>query len=89
MLRKPEICNKTGLGATTIYYLEKKGDFPQHFMLTPRTAVWNEDEVDQWLAERQAANIKPVNSPDVAKRKTVGGRAASAEVKAARAMAGL
>lgn len=47
-IRRPEILAKTGLSATTIYNLEKRGEFPQHFMLTPRCAVWFEAEVDAW-----------------------------------------
>ncbi|WP_267958206.1 helix-turn-helix transcriptional regulator [Pseudomonas flexibilis] len=34
--------------------MEKRGEFPQHFMLTPRCAGWFEAEVDAWLDQRMA-----------------------------------
>lgn len=80
-IRRPEVLAKTGLSATTIYNLEKRGEFPQHFMLTPRCAVWFEAEVDAWLDERMAAPAKAAPAPDVALRKSSRGRV-SAEARA-------
>ena len=56
--------------------LEKRGEFPQHFMLTPRCAVWFEAEVDAWLDERMAAPATSTPAPDVALRKSSRGRVA-------------
>lgn len=53
-LRRDQVLQKTGLKRTTQHNLEKAGDFPRHFLLTPRCAVWFEDEIDTWLADRQA-----------------------------------
>lgn len=53
-LRRDQVLQKTGLGRTTQHNLEKAGDFPRHFLLTPRCAVWFEDEIDAWLEERRA-----------------------------------
>lgn len=56
-LRRDQVLQKTGLKRTTQHNLEKAGDFPRHFLLTPRLAVWFEDEVDAWLEDRQAKAI--------------------------------
>ncbi|TXI34592.1 MAG: AlpA family phage regulatory protein [Aquipseudomonas alcaligenes] len=80
-IRRPEVLAKTGLSATTIYNLEKRREFPQHFMLTPRCAVWLEEDIDAWLDARMAAPAEPAPAPDVALRKTTRGRV-SGEVRA-------
>lgn len=73
-LRREQILSKTGLSRTGQYNLEKSGDFPKHFMLTPRCAVWFEDEVDAWLEERQRSAIKAAMAPDHTLRRAFGGR---------------
>lgn len=57
-IRRPEVLKKTGLSATTIYNLERRGEFPQHTMLTPRCAAWAEQDVDAWLDSRRAKPAK-------------------------------
>lgn len=54
-LRRPEVCKKVGLSASTIFNLEREDKFPKHVLLTPRCAVWDEAAVDAWMAERMAA----------------------------------
>lgn len=73
-IRRAEVLAKTGLSATTIYNLEKRGDFPHHFMLTPRCAAWDEVAVDTWLDDRKANPVQATPPPDVGKRKCVGKR---------------
>ena len=55
-IRRPELLAKTGLSKTSIYNLEREGNFPRHFMLTPRCAVWIESEIDAWLDQRQSVD---------------------------------
>lgn len=69
-LRREDVLHKTGLKRTTQYNLEKNGDFPSRFMLTPRCAVWFEDEIDAWLEARRASALKAFHRPDVRLRKT-------------------
>ncbi len=71
-IRRPEVLNKTGLSATSIYNMEKRGEFPQHFMLTPRCAAWDESEVDGWLESRRASPARPAPAPDARLRKAKG-----------------
>jgi prophage regulatory protein len=77
-LRREQVLNKTGLGRTTQYNLEKNGDFPARFLISPRCAVWYEHEVDAWLEARRAAALAAVPGPDVRLRKTNPVRGAAA-----------
>jgi prophage regulatory protein len=54
MLRLKQVLDRTGLGKTTIYGLQKRGQFPQSVPLTSNSVRWIESEVEDWLA-RQAA----------------------------------
>ena len=62
-LRRRGVLDKVGFSSTLLFNLEKAGDFPQHFMLTPRCAVWSEVEVDEWLRNRAAQAIKSGQGP--------------------------
>jgi prophage regulatory protein len=75
-IRRIAVLAKTGLCRTSLYHLERKGEFPIHFLLTPRCAVWFEDEIDLWLEERRNTLIKAAQWPNVALRKTSRGRPA-------------
>jgi len=57
LLTRKEVLAKTKLSRTTLFKLEQAGDFPKHFMLTPRCAAWFEDEVDAWLLHRSEASL--------------------------------
>ena len=76
-IRRAAVLSKTGLCRTSLYHLEKKGEFPAHFLLTPRCAVWFEDEIDSWLEARRNAVIKAAQWPNVSLRKTARGRPAN------------
>ena len=53
IIRKPAVRQKTGLSDTTIWRLEKTGDFPARVVLTDAGAVgWVESEVDRWVHDR-------------------------------------
>lgn len=54
-IRRKELLQKIGLCATSIYNLEKAGQFPQHILLTPRAAVWSVEAVEEWMAARITA----------------------------------
>lgn len=62
-LRRPAMLTKTGLSRTTAYNLERAGDFPAHFMLTPRCAVWFEHELDEWLEARRQTALPSATCP--------------------------
>lgn len=82
VMRRPDVIARTGLSRTTIFNLEKAGDFPAHFMLTPRCAVWDEDEVEAWLDSRRQAPISSATGPDHTLRKVFPGRGRAAGIAA-------
>ncbi len=69
LIRREELLQLIPLSDSAIYRLEKSGDFPQRFNLTPRCVVWDLDEVENWIEQRRTALIQPYMSPDVHQRK--------------------
>lgn len=72
-IRRPELRQIVPLADTTIYDMERRGEFPRRFNLTARCVVWDLAEVEAWIAaRRQASNsdqLKRAPSPDVRQRK--------------------
>lgn len=72
-VRRAELRQIVPLGDTTIYEMERRGEFPRRFYLTSRCVVWDLVEVEAWVeARREAANaaqMKTAPSPDVRRRK--------------------
>jgi len=72
-IRRTELRQIVPLADTTIYDMERRGEFPRRFNLTSRCVVWDLTEVEAWLdARRQAsdtAQLKRAPSPDVRQRK--------------------
>ncbi len=58
------------LADSTIYELEKAGNFPKRFYLTARCVAWNLAEVEAWIAERRSAIMQRAARPDVRLRKS-------------------
>ncbi|WP_425352247.1 helix-turn-helix transcriptional regulator [Mesorhizobium sophorae] len=46
------------LAESTIYAMEKRGEFPRRFNLTPRCVAWDLEEVEAWLEQRRQAYIE-------------------------------
>ncbi|WP_313124730.1 AlpA family phage regulatory protein [Pseudescherichia sp.] len=51
---KKQVLEMVPLSWSTIDRLEQAGEFPKRFYITDRRCVWNGDEVEQWLDQRQA-----------------------------------
>lgn len=51
-LRFPELKKLTGLSRTTIWRLEKTGDFPKRRKLSPATVGWLQTEIELWVENR-------------------------------------
>lgn len=83
-IRRHTMLAKTGLSRSTAYNLEKAGDFPAHFMLTPRCAVWFEDEVDTWLVSRRQTALPSAMAPDCTRRTHFPGRGKASALRMAR-----
>ena len=56
LIRRKEVEAKTGLGASSLYAMMKKGEFPLCLSLSERRVAWIESEVDQWIADRIATH---------------------------------
>jgi prophage regulatory protein len=70
-IRRPELRKLVPLADTTIYEMEKRGEFPRRFPLTRRCVVWDLAEVEAWLGARKAsASGAPVDGPDVRARRS-------------------
>jgi prophage regulatory protein len=73
-IRRYELRLIVPLADSTIYEMEKRGEFPRRFNLTPRCVVWDLEEVEAWLEQRRqiyvAGRAKIAPSPDVRQRKT-------------------
>lgn len=58
LIRRKEVQNKTGLGASSIYAMMKNGEFPRCLNLSERRVAWIEAEVDAWVSDRINAERK-------------------------------
>ncbi len=73
-IRRTELRRMVPLADTTIYELERRGEFPRRFHLTRRCVVWDLEEIEEWLKQRRRASenglllIAPL--PDVRLRRT-------------------
>jgi prophage regulatory protein len=70
-IRRSELRQIVPLADSTIYELERRGEFPQRFYLTARCVVWDLSEVLAWIQSRRAAGssgVKKAPAPDVRKR---------------------
>ena len=78
-IRRQELRQIVPLAETTIYEMERRGEFPHRFNLTPRCVVWDLAEVEAWVEERKQRPRGGLSKPDVHQRKTRPVRAASSE----------
>jgi len=78
-IRRHELRQIVPLAETTIYEMERRGEFPRRFNLTPRCVVWDLAEVEAWVEERKQTPRTSISKPDVHQRKTRPVRAGSSE----------
>ncbi len=70
-IRRSQLRQIVPLADSTIYELERRGEFPQRFFLTPRCVVWDLAEVLAWVqSRRQLGNngVKKAPIPDYRQR---------------------
>ncbi|HEX7814965.1 MAG TPA: AlpA family phage regulatory protein [Dyella sp.] len=78
-IRRGELRQIIPLADTTIYEMERRGEFPRRFNLTPRCVVWDLAEVEAWVEQRKQVPRSGVSKPDVHLRKTRPVRTGSSE----------
>lgn len=66
-IRRKELKSMVPLSDTTIYLMEKRGEFPLRFALTARCIVWDYYEVQEWLNDRK--NIAAIAKHEMDERK--------------------
>ena len=49
LLRFPTVRERTGLSRSTIWRLERCGDFPKHRRISANVVAWVEEEVMSWI----------------------------------------
>jgi prophage regulatory protein len=59
VLRATDVMERTGLGRTTIWRLERAGDFPRRRQITAGSVGWLSDEVDKWMDGRPVVGAEP------------------------------
>ena len=52
LLRFPAVRERTGLSRSTIWRLERRGEFPKHHRIAPNVVAWIEEEVTSWIELR-------------------------------------
>lgn len=52
IIRFAELKQKIGLSRSTIFRLEKLGQFPQHISLGSKSVGWLLSQIESWIAER-------------------------------------
>lgn len=59
-LRFPAVRARTGLSRTTIWRLERQGNFPRHRRISRNAVAWAEHEVADWIRSKLGATPQPV-----------------------------
>ena len=54
MIRRHELRLIIPLADSTIFEMERRGEFPPRFNLSPRCVVWDLAEVEAWLQQRRS-----------------------------------
>jgi prophage regulatory protein len=52
LLRFPTVRERTGLSRSTIWRLERRGEFPRHRRISANAVAWVEAEVINWIQSR-------------------------------------
>ena len=52
ILKLPEVESRVGYKSSSIYAKVQKSEFPRPITLGPRAVGWLENEIDEWIAQR-------------------------------------
>jgi predicted DNA-binding transcriptional regulator AlpA len=52
IIRAADLAHITGLSRTTIWRLERRGQFPQRIRLSRNTVGWRLEEIRDWIESR-------------------------------------
>jgi prophage regulatory protein len=51
-IRFAVVRERTGLSRSTIWRLERRGDFPKHRRISANAVAWVEEEVQKWITSK-------------------------------------
>ena len=54
-LGKKTVFDMVGLSDTTIWRMERKGDFPKRKQLSVNRVAWLQSEIEEWMSNRAKA----------------------------------
>jgi len=57
LIRIREVCRLTGLSRTSIWRLERRGEFPHRVRIGPNAVAWCLAEIEAWISEKLASRI--------------------------------
>ena len=60
-LRFPAVRARTGLSRTTIWRLERRGNFPRHRRISTNAVAWAEHEVAEWIRSKLGTSSQPLS----------------------------
>ncbi|MBZ2209324.1 helix-turn-helix transcriptional regulator [Massilia soli] len=58
IISRRQLLQKVPMCERTILDMEKRGEFPRRFAITPRLVGWDLDEVDEWIAKQKATAMQ-------------------------------
>jgi prophage regulatory protein len=64
ILRARDVEARTGLSRTSIWRLQRAGDFPPSQRLSPGTVGWIESEVSAWIKSRATRGVSPTRTQE-------------------------
>lgn len=65
LINRKQLLRKIPLSDRTILDMEKRGEFPRRFAISPRLVAWDLGEIDAWIqSQHTGASIIPPPRPD-------------------------
>jgi prophage regulatory protein len=52
ILRKQEVLRRIGVSASTLWRMEREGEFPSPVRISTNRVGWVETEIDEWIQAR-------------------------------------
>jgi prophage regulatory protein len=52
LVRKRELIDRLGVSGTTIWRMERRGEFPRSIRVSAGAVAWRESDLQRWITER-------------------------------------
>jgi prophage regulatory protein len=57
LILRPDLRRLVPLSTTTIWRMERRGEFPRRISLSEKRVAWRRSEVESWLARRAGVRM--------------------------------